>query len=337
LTVHDNGASMTTDTRSGSDRFADYVSARRAEIESALDRVLPRPPGCPALVAEAMRYAVGSGGKRLRPILALAAADAVARAARPTSEAAVQDAGRLAMPAACAVELIHTYSLVHDDLPAMDNDTMRRGRPTLHVVYGDGLAILAGDGLLAEAFALLANEPGEAGRPQLTERKLRVIGRVGQAVGAGGMLGGQAMDLEYTGRITATHHRLPPLDAEALRDMHARKTGALIRAAATSGAIMAGATTAQVNAVDAFAGEIGLAFQIVDDILDVQGSSVDLGKTAGKDRAAGKATYPAMHGLDRSREMAADSIARAEHALVSVGLPSDRLMNIAHWVVERRC
>lgn len=144
------------------------------------------------------------------------------------------------------------------------------------------------------------------------------------------------MDLEYTGRITAPHHPLPPLDADTLRDMHARKTGALIRAAATSGAIMAGATPAQVNAIDAFAGEIGLAFQIVDDILDVQGSSVDLGKTAGKDRAMGKVTYPAMHGLDRSREMAADSIARAEHALVSAGLPSGHLMNIARWVVERR-
>ncbi len=337
MTVHDNGTIMTTDTHTGSESFTDYVAARRVEIEAALDRVLPRPPVCPALVAEAMRYAVGSGGKRLRPILTLAAADAVASAARPASEAAGQEAWLQAMPAACAVELIHTYSLVHDDLPAMDNDSMRRGRPTLHVIYGDGLAILAGDGLLAEAFALLAHEPCDAGRPQLTERKLRVMGRVGQAVGAGGMLGGQAMDLEYTGRITAPHHPLPPLDADTLRDMHARKTGALIRAAATSGAIMAGATPAQVNAIDAFAGEIGLAFQIVDDILDVQGSSVDLGKTAGKDRATGKVTYPAMHGLDRSREMAADSIARAEHALVSAGLPSGHLMNIARWVVERRC
>ena len=337
MTVHDNGAIMTTDTHTGSESFTDYVAARRVEIEAALDRVLPRPPVCPALVAEAMRYAVGSGGKRLRPILTLAAADAVASTARPASEAAGQEAWLQAMPAACAVELIHTYSLVHDDLPAMDNDSMRRGRPTLHVIYGDGLAILAGDGLLAEAFALLAHEPCDAGRPQLTERKLRVMGRVGQAVGAGGMLGGQAMDLEYTGRITAPNHPLPPLDADTLRDMHARKTGALIRAAATSGAIMAGATPAQVNAIDAFAGEIGLAFQIVDDILDVQGSSVDLGKTAGKDRATGKVTYPAMHGLDRSREMAADSIARAEHALVSAGLPSGHLMNIARWVVERRC
>ena len=325
---------MTTEPQTTLATFTDFVAARRAEIEATLDRVLPRPPLCPALVAEAMRYSVGSGGKRLRPILTLTVAEAVARTARPASDQAIDDARMLAMPAACAVELIHTYSLVHDDLPAMDNDSMRRGRPTLHVVYGDGLAILAGDGLLAEAFALLANEPCDLGRPHLTERKLRALGRVGRAVGAGGMLGGQAMDLEYTGRIAAPRQ---PLDQHALRDMHARKTGALIRAAATAGAIMAGATPSQVDAIDRFAAEIGLAFQIVDDILDVQGTSHGLGKTAGKDRASGKATYPALHGLERSRQLAEESVTRAEHVLTDAGLPSDRLMDIARWVIERRC
>ena len=328
---------MTTEPQTTLETFTDFVAARRAEIEATLDRVLPRPPLCPALVAEAMRYSVGSGGKRLRPILTLTVAEAVARTVRHASDQAIDEARMLAMPAACAMELIHTYSLVHDDLPAMDNDSMRRGRPTLHVVYGDGLAILAGDGLLAEAFALLANEPCDLGRPHLTERKLRVLGRVGQAVGAGGMLGGQAMDLEHIGRIAAPQRPGQPLDADALRDMHARKTGALIRAAATSGAIMAGATPSQVDAIDRFADDIGLAFQIVDDILDVQGTSNDLGKTAGKDRAAGKATYPALHGLERSRELAEESATRAEHALTAAGLPSDRLMDIARWVIERRC
>ncbi len=328
---------MTTEPHTTLETFTDFVAARRAEIEAALDRVLPCPPLCPALVAEAMRYSVGSGGKRLRPILTLTVAEAVARTGRHASDQAIDVARLLAMPAACAMELIHTYSLVHDDLPAMDNDSMRRGRPTLHVVYGDGLAILAGDGLLAEAFALLANEPCDLGRPHLTERKLRVLGRVGQAVGAAGMLGGQAMDLEHIGRIAVPHGPRQPLDAHALRDMHARKTGALIRAAATSGAIMAGATPSQVDAIDGFAAEIGLAFQIVDDILDVQGTSSDLGKTPGKDCAAGKATYPALHGLERSRELAEESVTRAEHALIGAGLPSDRLMEIARWVIERRC
>jgi geranylgeranyl diphosphate synthase type II len=311
------------------DAFAEYAQARRAEIDAALDRVLPRPPHCPSLVAEAMRYAIESGGKRLRPILTLAAAEAVAGAADDRAEPA-QRARQLALPAACAIEMIHTYSLVHDDLPSMDNDCLRRGRPTLHVVYGEGLAILAGDGLLGEAFALLAHEPVDAQHPVLAARKLEVLKRVGQAVGAGGMLGGQAMDLEYTGWATSPNR--PRLDPRAVEDMYARKTGALIRAAATAGAIMAGGTAAQIAAVDRYAAEIGLAFQVVDDILDVQGATHELGKTAGKDEAGGKPTYPALHGLERSKEMA-----RAAATLVEAGLPDDRLMAIAHWVVDRRC
>jgi geranylgeranyl diphosphate synthase type II len=327
---------MTTEPETGIETFADYAQARRVEIDAALDQVLPRPPHCPARVAEAMRYAVEAGGKRLRPILTLTAADAVARAAGASADAR-SHARRLALPAACAIEMIHTYSLVHDDLPSMDNDSMRRGRPTLHVVYDEGLAILAGDGLLGEAFSLLAHEPCDATDPRLAERKLHVLKRVGQAVGTAGMLGGQAMDLEFLGRGGGPAGGARPADAHALQDMHARKTGALIRAAATAGAIMAGGTPAQVEALDRYAAEIGLAFQIVDDILDVQGSSHELGKTAGKDQAAGKPTYPALHGVARSRELAREAVNRAERALLDAGVPDDGLMAIAHWVIERRC
>src|SRR5262249_12736810 len=201
---------------------------------------------------------------------------------------AAETTSSLALPAACAIEMIHTSSLIHDDLPAMDNDTLRRGRPTLHVVYGDGIAILAGDGLHAEAFTLLAREPASDDAAMLA-RKLRVIGVVGDAAGPMGMVGGQAIDLQAAGQAPG---RRPTLDGDALRAMHARKTGALIRAAAVSGAIMAGATDAVVSAIDAYAADVGLAFQIVDDILDVEGDPAALGKSAGKDAAGAKPTYP---------------------------------------------
>src|SRR5689334_16248304 len=248
-----------------------------------------------------MRYSLFAGGKRLRPILALAAAEAVATA----NNEPVDDGRARALPAACALELIHTYSLVHDDLPAMDNDTLRRGRPTSHVVFGEGQAILAGDALLTEAFALMAREPDD---PGLASRKLRAIRIVAEAAGACGMVGGQAIDLDAAGSGAS-------FDGEGLRAMHARKTGALIRAAAAAGAVMAGATDSQLAAIETFASHLGLAFQIVDDILDVEGASQDLGKTAGKDAAAGKPTYPALYGLEMSRRMAADCVSRALTAL----------------------
>jgi geranylgeranyl diphosphate synthase type II len=301
--------------------LAEYLEACRAEIDAALDAALPRPPDCPAVVAEAMRYSVTAGGKRLRPVLCLASAEAVG--------------GRRAdaMPAACALELIHTYSLIHDDLPAMDNDTMRRGRPTLHVVAGEGMAILAGDGLLTEAFALLARE-AHATDALLARRTLRVIALVATAAGAIGMVGGQALDLacvtpDPKGRVA------PPLDADGLRVMHAKKTGALIRASAVAGAIMGGGTELQIDAIEAAATELGLAFQIIDDVLDVDGASADLGKTAGKDAAAGKPTYPALYGVARSRQMAAEGLERATAALASANLADSRLLQIGRWIVER--
>ena len=301
--------------------FTEYLNSRRAEIEAALADALPDPPGCPAVVADAMRYSVTAGGKRLRPVLCLASADAVEG-----------DRG-LAMPAACAVELIHTYSLIHDDLPAMDNDTLRRGRPTLHVVAGEGMAILAGDGLLTEAFALLARAP-ETGDAAVVARKLRVISLLASAAGPIGMVGGQALDLACSiadpgGQPTA------PLDANDLRVMHAKKTGALIRASAVAGAIMGGGSDGTVNQIDTAAAELGLAFQIVDDILDVEGVSAHLGKTAGKDAAAGKPTYPALYGLDTARRMAAECLERAESALRAADLAESRLMEIGRWIVHR--
>jgi geranylgeranyl pyrophosphate synthase len=227
--------------------------------------------------------------------------------------------------------MIHTYSLIHDDLPAMDDDTLRRGRATLHVVYGDGIAILAGDGLHAEAFTLLAREPRAP--DTLAARKLRVIDIVGEAAGPAGMVGGQAIDLQAAGQAPGDR---VVLDAGGLRAMHARKTGALIRAAATVGAVMAGADERTVGAIDRYATELGLAFQIVDDILDVEGTAADLGKTAGKDAAVAKPTYPALFGLDRSRTLAAECGQRAHAALDSSGFLDTHLAAIADWVVNRK-
>jgi geranylgeranyl pyrophosphate synthase len=307
----------------------DYLTARRQEVEDALVRYLPKPPQCPPLVSEAMQYSLMAGGKRLRPILSLASAEAVAAVHRTPLERA----RRLAMPAACAIEMIHTYSLIHDDLPAMDDDVLRRGRPTLHVVYGEGFAILAGDGLHTEAFTLLARQP--EGDAEIAVRKLRTIERIASAAGPAGMAGGQAIDLEA---VTPVPGRAapPPLDAKGLEAMHARKTGAMIRAAAAAGAIMAGGDDHEIDAIDRYAREIGLAFQIVDDILDVDGASSALGKTAGKDAAAGKPTYPSLFGLERSRVLADECLARAHAALADAGFSSSQLGAIANWVVRRR-
>ena len=309
--------------------FEAYVEARHKDIDTALQTWLPRPPLVPEVIAEAMRYSLMSGGKRLRPILTLASAEAVAQASSG-SEAAARDS---AMPAACAIEMIHTYSLVHDDLPAMDDDDLRRGRPTAHVVQGEGMAILAGDGLQAEAFKILAREP-QGIHPALLRRKLRVIALVADAAGPAGMVGGQAIDLAAV--KPGPHHTSAPMTAEGLQAMHLKKTGALIRAAVTSGAIMAGADDRLFAALDVYGLEIGLAFQIVDDILDEEGSAVTLGKTAGKDRAAGKPTYPAFYGLERSKEMAAACHANARRSLEIAGLLDSRLADIASWVIERK-
>jgi geranylgeranyl pyrophosphate synthase len=304
-----------------------WLDVRCAEVNAALETAFA-PGAAPEMIREAMRYPLLGGGKRLRPLLVLAAAEAVAE--RAGADAAAARA--LAMPAACAVECIHTYSLVHDDLPAMDNDTLRRGRPTTHVVFGEGMAILAGDGLLTDAFGLLARGPATAAGLEpgvIAQRKLEALGVLADAAGGAGMVGGQAIDLMAAAPGAA------PLDAASLRDMHMRKTGALIRASVLCGALMAGAGAPELDAAGQYATHIGLAFQIVDDILDVEGASADLGKTAGKDAAAGKPTYVALYGLDESRRLASASLDRALAALAAAGLQG-QLPAIGRWVVGRR-
>jgi geranylgeranyl diphosphate synthase type II len=318
--------------------LATWLDAKRQAVEAALDHYVPAAGSssgsaglvpatrrAPARVSESMRYSLFAGGKRLRPMLALAAAEAVAeQLGMPEA-----DADELAMPVACALEMIHTYSLVHDDLPAMDNDTIRRGRPTAHVVFGEGMAILAGDALLTAAFALLSHSTHvSTDADELNRRKLQTIAIVADAAGAAGMVGGQAIDLEAAVAGAAQ------FDARALREMHMRKTGALIVASALAGAIMAGASEPLAEAIGRYGVEVGLAFQIVDDILDVEGASADLGKTAGKDAAAGKPTYPALYGLEASRRLASDCVTRAIDGLSGAGL-AGQLPAIARWVVGR--
>jgi len=297
---------------------SDYLNARRAQVDEGLLRYLPTPPQCPAPVYDAMRYSLVAGGKRLRPVLVLAAAETV-------GIESPERARELALPAACAIEFIHTYSLIHDDLPSMDDDSLRRGQPTNHMVYGEGMAILAGDGLLTEAFSLLAREPQD---PLLAERKLKTIQQVATAAGAMGMVGGQALDLDAVGAAKT-------FDRHSLSDMHARKTGALIQAAAAAGALMAGADDEAVAAIETYGRHLGLAFQIIDDVLDVEGEAGRLGKTAGKDAKADKPTYPAIYGLDESKRMAAERMDRAVGALTGAGLEPGRLADIAAWVVRR--
>jgi geranylgeranyl pyrophosphate synthase len=313
--------------------FLQWLESGRQAIEAALDRYVPAPGAAPAerrapaIVSKTMRYSLLGSGKRLRPLLALAAAEAIAeRLGRP-----VQEATQLALPAACALECIHTYSLMHDDLPAMDDDTMRRGRPTAHVVFGEGMAILGGDALLTDAFSLLAREPPHSSvitADELNRRKLEALAIIAEAAGAAGMVGGQAIDL------LAARPDAIPLDAAGLREMHMRKTGALIIAAALAGAVMGGATPEHLEAVGRYALQVGLSFQIVDDILDVEGVEAVIGKTPGKDAAAGKPTYPALYGLVESRRLAAECATRAILALDQAGL-SGQLPAIARWVVGR--
>jgi geranylgeranyl pyrophosphate synthase len=309
--------------------LTEFLDARRALVEQALTAMLPSPPAAPAVIDAAMRYSLLAGGKRLRPLLVLASAEAVA--AVDAAERARADA----LPAACAVEMIHTYSLIHDDLPAMDDDSLRRGRPTSHVVHGEGMAILAGDGLQAEAFAVLARLPVTTDA-LVHARKLRTLLVVAEAAGAMGMVGGQAIDLAADPAHTSADGSRPALDAAGLSDMHSRKTGALIRASVIAGAIMGGATDATLAALDRYSREIGLAFQVVDDILDVEGASAELGKTAGKDAAAGKPTYVSLYGLAGAKSRAAACLERARTALDTCGLAGSHLDGIAHWIVERR-
>nr|WP_240734072.1 farnesyl diphosphate synthase [Dyella soli] len=282
-----------------------------ARADEALARSLPPEHSAPVELHRAMRYAVLGGGKRLRPLLVYA-----------TGHAFGETDSRLDAPA-CAVELIHAYSLVHDDLPAMDDDDMRRGRPTCHIVFGEAMAILAGDALQALAFELLAHDVALGVAPTRCVEMLRVLGR---ACGAEGMAGGQALDLAAVGR---------KLSLAELEHMHACKTGALIRAAVRLGALAAGAPDDALAALDRYAHAVGLAFQVRDDILDVEGESAVIGKTAGKDAAADKPTFPSILGMDASRAHLARLTADALEAIAPLGERAALLEQLARYAAER--
>jgi geranylgeranyl diphosphate synthase type II len=283
----------------------EYLAERVRLVDAELDRLLPPETVPPETIHKAMRYSVFAGGKRIRPVLCLEGARAIA---------GHDLSGAVAI--ACALELIHTYSLIHDDLPALDNDDLRRGRPTCHVVFGEAMAILAGDALLTFAFEVAARH----GSARLVEELACAAGTVG------GMIAGQVHDLE------GEHQQPTP---ELLERIHRAKTGALLKSSVRMGAIFAGASDEQLDALSRYGTHIGLAFQIVDDILDVVQSSEALGKTAGKDAAQHKITFPAVYGLDESRRMAEQERRRAHEALRGLGNSAQRLGELADLIVER--
>jgi geranylgeranyl diphosphate synthase, type II len=291
--------------------FRDYLDAQQKLVDCELDRLVPAESVPPATIHRAMRYSLFAGGKRIRPLLCLAAADAVT------------DSIDGAVTAASTLEFIHTYSLIHDDLPALDNDDYRRGKLTCHKVFGEAMAILAGDALLTLAFQVLSASlrVSERQRALLTAELSTAAGTVG------GMIGGQVADLEGEGR---------PPDAALLESIHRAKTGALLRASVRMGAIYAGATSGHLAALSAYGEHIGLAFQMIDDILDVEESSEALGKTAGKDAQQRKITFPAVYGLAESRRMAEAARLSAHAALESFGVRAGRLRELADLIVRRK-
>lgn len=286
-----------------------YLAARAKEVDAALDRFLPKKAVSPATIHAAMRYTVFAGGKRLRPILCLAAAEACG--------GEVENA----YAPACAVEVLHTYSLVHDDLPCMDDDDLRRGRPTCHKVYGEGMAVLTGDALLTEAFLMLSQTPA-------TKRygAREYVAELALTGGSRHLIGGQVLDLEGEGQ--------KPSKARLIK-IHEAKTAALLTSSLRLGAMTANATPKQLEALTVFGHALGLAFQVIDDILDVTQSTEMLGKTAGKDAAVEKTTYPALVGLEKSRKEAARLTREALDALKSFGKKGQRLSEIAHYLLDR--
>jgi geranylgeranyl diphosphate synthase type II len=288
----------------------DYLKQQQALVEAALDRSITTV--YPEKIYESMRYSLMAGGKRLRPILCLATCE--------LSGGSLE----MAMPTACALEMIHTMSLIHDDLPAMDNDDYRRGKLTNHKVYGDDVAILAGDGLLAYAFEYVATQTQQVP----PERLLRVVAKLGRAVGAAGLVGGQVVDLACEGQ--------PDVSLETLNFIHRHKTGALLEASVLCGAILAGANEADQLRLARYAQLIGLAFQIVDDVLDITATQEELGKTAGKDLQAQKVTYPSLWGVEESRRQANQLIAEAKAELAPFGQLAQPLMAIADYITARK-
>ena len=289
----------------------DYLQEQCRLVESALNRWVPPETEPPQNIHKAMRYSLFAGGKRIRPVLCMSAARTVS-----DNVEGVEDV-------ACTLELIHTYSLIHDDLPALDNDDLRRGRPTCHKIFGEAMAILAGDSLLTLAFEVLAKVQGVS-----AERRVALAAELATASGTvRGMIGGQVHDIEGEGQ---------PPTPELLEAIHRAKTGALLRASVRMGAICAGACPEQYSALSEYGEHVGLAFQIVDDILDVEQPSEALGKTAGKDAQQGKITFPAVYGLDRSKTMADEELSRAHESLRMFEPRAYWLHNLADLVVNRK-
>lgn len=291
-------------------KLPEFFEEDRFAVDAQLDRLMPTESAQPPSIHQAMRYSVFAGGKRIRPILCL-----------ETARIFDSDVSAAFYPG-CALEFIHTYSLIHDDLPALDNDDLRRGKPTCHKRFGEAIAILAGDALLTLAFETLACAPVSA------DRRVAMSGEIASAAGTvNGMVGGQVADLEAEGK---------QVGPEALEYIHRSKTAALIWASVTSGALCAGASTHDVNRLRRFGETIGWAFQVTDDILDVEESSAALGKTAGKDIAQQKATYPAVFGLERSHQIAKELATKAIDELQVFGMRADRVRTIAEFLVLRR-
>ena len=289
-----------------------YLQDRQKIVEEALEYYLPREDNIPADIYKAVRYSVFNGGKRIRPILCLAAAEAIGGDLGP------------AIPVACALELIHSYSLIHDDLPAMDNDDFRRGKPTCHKVFGENIAILAGDALLTEAFVLLSHVE----KVRLSaERRLAVIQEIAKAAGICGMIGGQALDV-LSGKSEPNENML--------REIHRRKTGALIVAAIKSGAIIVNARKDKIQALAEYGINVGLAFQIADDILNVEGNRELMGKETGSDAAHNKLTYPSLLGMGKAKEKLAKYINAAEASLSGFDERARPLLVIARYIMERK-
>jgi geranylgeranyl diphosphate synthase type II len=290
-----------------------YLAGQKTVIDQALANYIPGEESYPPIIFEAIRYSLLAGGKRLRPILCLAAAEAVGGKRGPV------------LPVACAIEFIHTYSLIHDDLPAMDNDDYRRGKPTSHKVFGEEIAILAGDALLTEAFRLMTRRDLMPGMPP--ERLLTAIGEIAEAAGFFGMVGGQVLDVRSEGE---------EIDLDTLHRIHRMKTGAMIRVSLRAGAILAGASDEQIDSLSNYGEQIGLAFQITDDILNVEGDRRVLGKETGSDAARGKVTFPALIGLEESRARVAALIREALYALAFFDDRAEPLRQIARYIPERK-
>jgi geranylgeranyl diphosphate synthase, type II len=290
-----------------------YLSERKQLVDSAMEKLFPTPTGLERKVIESARYSLFAGGKRLRPILCLAASEIVG------------GARELVMPVACALEMIHTYSLIHDDLPAMDDDDYRRGRLTNHKVYGEAIAVLAGDALLTEAFDFIAGVSNSGAVP--AEKVLQVIRVVVKAAGYRGMIGGQVIDLECESR---------EVDLATVEYMHVHKTGALLSASLETGAILGGGSSEQISALRRYGHHFGLAFQITDDNLDLEGDAEVMGKQPGSDLAKNKSTYPALLGLARSKEAARDHVDEALKSLTIFGEAAEPLRSIARYLLVRK-